>query len=148
VCLHMHSPRELHLTALKRIIRYLRGSIDYGFLLRPSPTSELMVYTDADWAGCPNIASIHFRLCHVPRRQPRHRAAKHRGRVPCCGEWHGRGLLAALAFPRAPQPPPVRHSRLLQQRQCGLSLHQSRAASAHKAHVDQHALRLRACCHR
>jgi hypothetical protein len=67
---HAH-PRELHLTALKRIIRYLRGSIDYGFLLRPSPTSELMVYTDADWVGCPNISPIHFRLCHVPRRQPR-----------------------------------------------------------------------------
>jgi hypothetical protein len=33
---------------------YLRGSLDYGLLLRPSPTSELVVYTDADWAGCPD----------------------------------------------------------------------------------------------
>jgi hypothetical protein len=47
-------PAEPHLTALKRILRYLRGSLDYSLLLRPSPTSELMVYTDADWAGCPN----------------------------------------------------------------------------------------------
>ena len=54
VCLHMHTPREPHLTALKRILRYLRGSLDYGLLLRPSPTSELVVYTDADWAGCPD----------------------------------------------------------------------------------------------
>ena len=53
VCLHMHTPREPHLTALKRILRYLRGSIDYGLLLRPSPMSELVVYTDADWASCP-----------------------------------------------------------------------------------------------
>jgi hypothetical protein len=52
VCLHMHTPREPHLTALKRILRYLRGSLDYGILLRPSPMSELVVYTDADWAGC------------------------------------------------------------------------------------------------
>jgi hypothetical protein len=33
-------------------MRYLRGSFDYGLLLQPSPTSELVVYTDADWAAC------------------------------------------------------------------------------------------------
>jgi hypothetical protein len=33
VCLHMHTLREPHLTALKRILRYLRGSLDYGLLL-------------------------------------------------------------------------------------------------------------------
>jgi hypothetical protein len=54
VCLHMHTPREPHLTALKRILCYLRGSLDYDLLLRPSQTSELVVYTDADWAGCPD----------------------------------------------------------------------------------------------
>ena len=54
VCLHMHTPREPHLTALKRILRYLRGSLDYGLLLRPSSTSEIVVYTDADWVGCPD----------------------------------------------------------------------------------------------
>jgi hypothetical protein len=52
--MHMHILREPHLTALKRILRYLRGSLDYGLLLRPSPTLELVVYTDADWAGCPD----------------------------------------------------------------------------------------------
>jgi hypothetical protein len=50
----MHTPREPHLTALKRILCYLRGSLDYDLLLRPSQTSELVVYTDADWAGCPD----------------------------------------------------------------------------------------------
>jgi hypothetical protein len=49
----MHTTREPHLTALKRILRYLHDSIDYD-LLRPSPTSELMVYTNADWVGCPD----------------------------------------------------------------------------------------------
>jgi hypothetical protein len=48
----MHTPREPHLIAIRRILRYLRGSLDYGLLLRPSPTLELMVYTDVDWAGC------------------------------------------------------------------------------------------------
>jgi hypothetical protein len=49
----MHTPREPHLTALKRILCYLRGSLDHG-LLQPSSTSELVVYTDADWAGYPD----------------------------------------------------------------------------------------------
>jgi len=55
VCLHMHDPREPHLTALKRLLRYLRGIVDYGLLLHHlSPSTELVVYTDADWAGCPD----------------------------------------------------------------------------------------------
>jgi hypothetical protein len=29
VCLHMHTRRKPHLTALKQILRYLRGSLDY-----------------------------------------------------------------------------------------------------------------------
>ena len=48
VCLHMHTLWEPHLTTLKRILCYLRGSLDYGLLLRPSPASELVVYTDTD----------------------------------------------------------------------------------------------------
>lgn len=54
VCLHMHDPREPHLNAVKRILRYLRGTIDYGLLLRRTTPSELVIYTDADWAGCPD----------------------------------------------------------------------------------------------
>jgi hypothetical protein len=54
VCLHMHNPRESHLTAMKRILCYLRGTSDYGLLLRRSRSTDLVVYTDADWAGCPD----------------------------------------------------------------------------------------------
>jgi len=54
VCFHMHDPREPHLTALKRILRYIRGTLDLGLLLRPSIATDLVVYTDADWAGCPD----------------------------------------------------------------------------------------------
>jgi hypothetical protein len=50
----MHTPWEPHLTTLKWILRYLRDSLDYDLLLQPSPSSELVVYTDADWAGCPD----------------------------------------------------------------------------------------------
>jgi hypothetical protein len=54
ICLHMHDPREPHLTTMKRTLRYLRDTLDYGLLLRCSASSELTVYTDADWAGCPD----------------------------------------------------------------------------------------------
>jgi hypothetical protein len=54
ICLHMHYPREPHLTALKRLLRYLRGTVDYDLLLHRSSPVELVVYTDADWAGCPD----------------------------------------------------------------------------------------------
>jgi hypothetical protein len=37
----------------KRILRYLRSTPDYG-LLRRSRSTDLVVYTDADWAGCPD----------------------------------------------------------------------------------------------
>ena len=54
VCLHMHDPREPHLTAVKRILRYLQGTTDLGLFLSCTASSALTVYTDADWAGCPD----------------------------------------------------------------------------------------------
>jgi hypothetical protein len=54
VCLHMHDPREPHLAALKRILRYVRGTLHLGLHLRPSTQDDLVVYSDADWAGCPD----------------------------------------------------------------------------------------------
>ena len=50
----MHDPWEAHLAALKRLLRYVRGTVGFGLDLHRSPTSELVVYTDADWAGCPD----------------------------------------------------------------------------------------------
>jgi hypothetical protein len=35
IYLHMHDPREPHLTAMKCILRYLQGTSDYGLLRRP-----------------------------------------------------------------------------------------------------------------
>jgi hypothetical protein len=52
ICLHMHDPQEPHLTAMKRILRYLQGTPDYGLLLCRSSGSDLIIYTDADCASC------------------------------------------------------------------------------------------------
>ena len=54
ICLHMHDPREVHLVAAKRILRYLQGTIGFGLIIPRSAPTQLIVYTDADWAGCPD----------------------------------------------------------------------------------------------
>jgi hypothetical protein len=50
----MHDPREPHLGAMKRILRYLQGTLDLGLHLHRTTPADLLVYTDADWAGCPD----------------------------------------------------------------------------------------------
>jgi hypothetical protein len=59
ICLHMHDPREPHLAVLKHILRYIRGTLNLGLVLRPSCLSKVVVYSDADWAGCPNTLNPH-----------------------------------------------------------------------------------------
>nr|GFA69485.1 hypothetical protein [Tanacetum cinerariifolium] len=54
VCLFMDDPREPHYTALKRILHYVCGTLDHGLQLYWSPTTQLIAYSDADWAGCPS----------------------------------------------------------------------------------------------
>nr|GEW17987.1 ribonuclease H-like domain-containing protein [Tanacetum cinerariifolium] len=53
VCLHMHDPREPYFFAFKRILRYVCGTLDYDLQLFSSSTTDLVAYSDADWAGCP-----------------------------------------------------------------------------------------------
>ncbi|GJW39715.1 ribonuclease H-like domain-containing protein [Tanacetum coccineum] len=52
VCLHMHDPQKPHISALKRILRYVKGTMNYGLQLFSSSTTDLVAYSDADWAGC------------------------------------------------------------------------------------------------
>ncbi|GJY63292.1 ribonuclease H-like domain-containing protein [Tanacetum coccineum] len=49
LCLYMHDPRESHLNAMKRVLRYLRGTTDLGLQLFRSTISQLIAYSDADW---------------------------------------------------------------------------------------------------
>ncbi|GJU76683.1 ribonuclease H-like domain-containing protein [Tanacetum coccineum] len=53
VCLYMHDPWEPRFSTLKRILRYVHGTLDYGLQLFSSTTDSLIAYSDADWAGCP-----------------------------------------------------------------------------------------------
>lgn len=54
VCLFMHDPRALHLVALKWILRYIKGTLDFGLHLYHTHDFRVTAYSDADWGGCPD----------------------------------------------------------------------------------------------
>ena len=45
-------PKEAHLTAVKRILRYLAYTPKFGLWYPRGSTFDLIGYSDADWAGC------------------------------------------------------------------------------------------------
>ena len=53
LCQFMHSPTSDHWTAAKRVLRYLKGTIDYG-LSFPKSSLKLHAFCDFDWAGNPD----------------------------------------------------------------------------------------------
>lgn len=63
-CLQMHAPRDVHLAMVKRILRYVRGTTQLGLQLRASASTELIAYSDADWAGCLDTRRLR-RLSHL-----------------------------------------------------------------------------------
>ncbi|GMI75147.1 cysteine-rich RLK (RECEPTOR-like protein kinase) 8 [Hibiscus trionum] len=50
----MHAPREKHLEAAYRILRYLKGTPGKGLHFKKDVNRSIEVYTDADWAGAVN----------------------------------------------------------------------------------------------
>ncbi|GJY35536.1 ribonuclease H-like domain-containing protein [Tanacetum coccineum] len=63
VCLYVHDPREPHFLALKRILWYVRGTLDHGLQLFSSSTTSLVVYSNADYAGCPTTRRSTLGFC-------------------------------------------------------------------------------------
>ncbi|KAG8491206.1 hypothetical protein CXB51_014365 [Gossypium anomalum] len=49
ICQFMHSPTTTHMVALKRILRYLCGTLNYGLVIRPSSHLPLVGYADTNW---------------------------------------------------------------------------------------------------
>ena len=45
------NPKLSHERAVKRIVRYLKGTSDKGIILRPNPQEGIKCYVDADFAG-------------------------------------------------------------------------------------------------
>jgi hypothetical protein len=52
VCQYLHAPTTLHLTAVKCILRYVKGTIDLGLRITRSSSMVVSGFADADWVGC------------------------------------------------------------------------------------------------
>ncbi|CAL9239925.1 unnamed protein product [Arabidopsis halleri] len=52
VCQKMHTPSEDDFNLLKRIIRYIKGTLSLGINFSNSTDSVLRAYSDSDWSGC------------------------------------------------------------------------------------------------
>ena len=48
---YTHSPRKSHATAVKHILRYLKGTINKGMIIKPNNQQNLDCYVDSDFAG-------------------------------------------------------------------------------------------------
>ena len=48
---HMARPSKEHWTAAKRVLRYVKGTVELGLKFEHSTKFELVGYSDADWAG-------------------------------------------------------------------------------------------------
>ena len=53
LCQYMHRPRTPHWQVMKRVLRYLKGTVNHGLFYTPSPL-QLHTYCDSDWAGNPD----------------------------------------------------------------------------------------------
>ena len=57
-------PKESHLNVVKRIFRYLKGTIDIGLWYPKSDNFELKCYLDADFGGCKIDRKRISGICH------------------------------------------------------------------------------------
>ncbi|XP_019054959.1 PREDICTED: uncharacterized protein LOC109115419 [Nelumbo nucifera] len=53
VCHFMKEPTDVHWSAVKRIIRYLKSTIDHVIIFCSSQELALEAFSGADWASCP-----------------------------------------------------------------------------------------------
>ena len=53
VCQHFQNPTMKDLRAVKRILRYIKGTLTYGVRYLSQSSLTLNAFCDADWAGCP-----------------------------------------------------------------------------------------------
>ncbi|XP_020685926.1 uncharacterized protein LOC110102092 [Dendrobium catenatum] len=50
ICQHMHTPTISHFQGLKGVLRYIKGSLNYGLPISLGKL-HLRTYADADWAS-------------------------------------------------------------------------------------------------
>ncbi|XP_019190774.1 PREDICTED: uncharacterized protein LOC109185247 [Ipomoea nil] len=53
LCQLMHSLTVDHWALVKRVLCYIKGTLDFGLRLAPSSSTSIHAFSDSDWAGCP-----------------------------------------------------------------------------------------------
>ncbi|GJY48807.1 uncharacterized mitochondrial protein-like protein [Tanacetum coccineum] len=48
----LHAPTNDHFQAVKRILRYVKGTMTFGLAFNRSPRASLTAFSDSDWARC------------------------------------------------------------------------------------------------
>ncbi|GJW86483.1 retrovirus-related pol polyprotein from transposon TNT 1-94 [Tanacetum coccineum] len=66
----LHAPTDAHFQSIKRILRYVKGTITYGLIFRRPHSNSILGYSDADWARC-----IETRRCESEYRAMANTAA-------------------------------------------------------------------------
>jgi hypothetical protein len=51
VCQFMHKPTVDHWNVVKRILRYLKHTMEYGLLIQSHSIPSLQAFSDVDWVG-------------------------------------------------------------------------------------------------
>ena len=113
------SPQHLYLVVVRHIIRYLRGSPTRGLFFPTDTSLQLVAYSDANWAGCPDTcrsttgwcmflgdALISWRCKKQDRVSKSSTEAEYRAMSTACTKiiWLC-GLLEELGFPQTTSTP-------------------------------------------
>ncbi|PKA47257.1 putative mitochondrial protein [Apostasia shenzhenica] len=56
----MHKPTKQHLGAAKRILRYIKGTSNYGIWYSQTTNIKLFGFCDSDWAGSLDDRKVHL----------------------------------------------------------------------------------------
>jgi hypothetical protein len=59
---YLVEPRHVHLVAAKHVMRYLKGTLDYGLCYTRYHDFILYGYTDSNWVGSASDKKEHFRI--------------------------------------------------------------------------------------
>ncbi|XP_019197946.1 PREDICTED: uncharacterized protein LOC109191750 [Ipomoea nil] len=54
LCQHMHAPTTTDWVSLKRVMRYVKGTLNLGLRISRSTSMDIHAYSDSDWADDPN----------------------------------------------------------------------------------------------
>ena len=115
----MQAPRHLHLAAVRRIVRYLKGTSSRGLFFPANSPIRLIAYSDADWAGCSDTrrsvtgwcmflgtSLVSWKSKKQDRVSKSSTESEYRAMSSACSEivWL-RGLLGELGFPQKGSTP-------------------------------------------